>query len=85
MCLAKTNPNPSNKETFVQYYIPVGSHVTLSLYDMNGRLIKVLVNGSREQGAHTIRLNSGSLSNGIYFYKIQAGNCSAVKKMVIQR
>jgi len=52
---------------------------------MNGRLIKVLVNGSKEQGAHTVRINSASLSNGIYFYKIQAGNFTAVKKMIIQR
>jgi len=83
--LGQNYPNPFNKETFVQYDIPVASHVTLSLYDLNGRLIKVLVNGLRDQGAHTIRLNSGSLSNGIYFYKILAGNFSAVKKMVIQR
>ena len=83
--LGQNYPNPFQKETFVQYHIPVASHVTLSLFDMNGRLIKVMVNGTREHGSHTLRLNTGSLSKGIYFYKIQAGNFSAVKKMVIQR
>ena len=83
--LGQNYPNPFNKETFVQYNIPVASYVTLSLYDMNGRLVKVLVNGSREQGTHTYRFNSGSLSNGIYFYKLQAGDFSAVKKMFLQR
>jgi hypothetical protein len=83
--LGQNYPNPFSKETFVPYTIPVASHVTMSLYDMSGRLIRILVNGSREQGIHTVRLHSGSLKNGIYFYKIQAGNFSAVKKLFIQR
>ncbi len=83
--LGQNYPNPFTKETFLQYHVPVPSHVSLSIFDMNGRLVKVLVNGSREQGRHTVRFNSGSLSNGIYFYKIQAGNFTAVKKMIIQR
>jgi hypothetical protein len=83
--LGQNYPNPFNKETFIQYSIPLPSHVTLSLYDMNGRLIRTLVNGSREQGTHTVMLNSGSLSNGVYYYKLQAGNFSAVKKMFFQR
>lgn len=83
--LGQNYPNPFNKETIIQYQVPVASYVSLSLFDMNGRLVKVLVNGSMEQGTHTVRFNPGSLSNGIYFYKIQAGNFTAVKKMIIQR
>ena len=83
--LGQNYPNPVNKETSIQYHLPLASHVSLSLYDINGRLVKLLVNGSRQQGVHTVRVNSGSLSNGIYFYKFQAGNITAVKKMIIQR
>ncbi|MEP7375035.1 MAG: DUF4082 domain-containing protein [Chitinophagaceae bacterium] len=81
--LGQNFPNPFRNQTRIQYSLPVASNVNLSLFDMNGRLIKVIVNGSREQGTHTVIFNSGFLSSGLYFYKIQAENFSAVKKMII--
>ena len=82
--LGQNYPNPFQNETIIQYSLAEAARVSVSLYDMNGKLVKVLVNGSRESGTHTLRFNSGSLSSGIYFYKLQAGNFSAVKKMIIQ-
>lgn len=82
--LDQNYPNPFRNETRIRYNLPVASSVNLSLFDMNGRLIKVLINGSREQGTHTVSFNPGMLSSGLYFYKIQAGNFSAVRKMIIQ-
>jgi hypothetical protein len=82
--LGQNYPNPFRNETRIQYSLAVSSNVNLLLFDMNGRLIKVLVNGSKEQGTHTVSFTSGMLSSGLYFYKIQAGNFSAVKKMIIQ-
>ena len=82
--LGQNYPNPFRNQTRIQYSIPVASNVNLSLFDMNGKLIKVIVNGSMEQGAHTVIFNSGFLSSGFYFYKIQANEFSAVKKLIIQ-
>jgi hypothetical protein len=82
--LGQNYPNPFRSQTRIQYSLPAASNVNLSLFDMNGRLIKVIVNGSREQGTHTVIFNSGFLRSGLYFYKIQAENFSAVKKMIIQ-
>lgn len=82
--LGQNYPNPFHNETVIQYNVAEAGKVSLSLYDMNGKLIKILVNGSRESGTHTVRFNSASLSSGIYFYKMQSGNFSAVKKMIIQ-
>ena len=82
--LAQNYPNPFSHSTTIQYSLPSAAKINLSLFDMNGRLVKILVNGSKEAGTHSLVFNSGTLSNGPYFYKIQAGEFSATKKMIIQ-
>jgi len=82
--LSQNYPNPSNGETVINYSLSKSSRVNLSLFDVNGRLVKVLVNGVKEAGSHTVRLNGGSLTAGVYFYRLQTGNFSAVKRMVVQ-
>jgi hypothetical protein len=82
--LGQNYPNPFQSETLIQYSLAEAGRVSVSLYDMNGKLVKVLVNGLRESGTHSIRFNSAALRSGIYFYKMQANNFSAVKKMIIQ-
>jgi hypothetical protein len=51
---------------------------------VNGRLVKVIANGSKEAGTHAISFNAGSLNSGIYYYKLQTEDFSSVKKMIIQ-
>ncbi len=82
--LEQNYPNPFRNETIVKFTLPRAEKVNLSLFDMNGRLVKVLVSGSKERGTHAINVNTASLSSGLYYYKIQAGNFSAVKKMTVQ-
>lgn len=82
--LRQNYPNPFNNETTISFSLAKASKVNLSVFDMNGRLVKVLVSTGKEAGTHTIRLNSGSLGKGLYIYKIQAGEYSAAKRMVIQ-
>jgi hypothetical protein len=82
--LGQNYPNPFTNETTISFSLAKPAKVNLTLFDMNGRLVKVLVSGSREAGTHTIRFNSGSLSKGLYLYKLQTGDYSAVKRMIIQ-
>ena len=82
--LDQNYPNPFRSETILKFTLPRAAKVNLSLFDMNGRLVKVLVNESKESGTHAISFNAGSLSSGLYYYKLQAGDFSAVKKMTIQ-
>jgi hypothetical protein len=82
--LSQNYPNPLKGETVINYSLAKSSRVNLSLFDVNGRLVKILVNGVKEAGSHTVRLNGGSLTAGVYFYRLQSGNYSAVKRMVIQ-
>jgi hypothetical protein len=51
---------------------------------MNGRALRTLVNGTKDAGSHVINLNTGTLSKGIYYYKMQAGDFTDVKKLTIQ-
>ena len=77
-------PNPANGHTTIRFTLPQAEKVNLSLFDVNGRIIKLLVNGSMEAGTHTVNLSTALLSKGVYYYKIQAGNFTDVKKLTIQ-
>ena len=82
--LSQNYPNPAKGETIINYSLAKSSRVNLSLFDVNGRLVEVLVNGVKEAGSHTIKVKGGSLTAGVYFYRLQTGDYSAVKRMVIQ-
>lgn len=82
--LEQNYPNPARNETVIKFTLPQKAKVTLSLFDMSGRLVKVLMAESKEPGTHAVGLNAGTLTKGLYFYRLQAGEFSAVKKMTIQ-
>ena len=82
--LDQNYPNPTRSETNIKFTLPRSAKVNLSLYDMSGRLVKVLVNESKDSGIHTVNVNTGTLTRGVYYYKLQAGDFSAVKKMTLQ-
>ncbi|MET0394888.1 MAG: heparin lyase I family protein [Chitinophagaceae bacterium] len=82
--LEQNYPNPFHGGTTIRYSLAEKQQVNLSLFDMHGRLLKVLVSGTRDAGTHTVPLAAGRLSSGVYYYRIQAGKFTEVKKMVIQ-
>lgn len=83
--LEQNYPNPFRDQgTTIRFTLPQSERVNLSLYDLHGRLIKVLVNGAKDAGTHAITVDAGSLTAGVYYYKIQAGDFSDVKKMTVQ-
>ncbi len=80
-------PNPFNPETTIEYSIPSGVetlHATsLRIYDILGREVAVLVNQKQPAGNYKVKFNASGLPSGMYLYKIQAGNFSAVKKLML--
>jgi hypothetical protein len=82
--LGQNYPNPANSGTAIQFTLPKAGKVNLSLFDVSGRAVKVLVNGSKDAGTHTINFNVGSLTKGVYYYRMQAGDFTDVKKLTIQ-
>ena len=81
--LAQNYPNPFNPSTLITYSIPKSSFVVLKIYNVLGKQITTLVNENQEAGIYKVNFDAGSLSNGVYFYKIQAGNFVEIKKMLL--
>jgi hypothetical protein len=81
--LAQNFPNPYNPSTLIIYSIAAQSNVTIKIYNVLGKLITTLVNENKEAGNYQVNFNAAGLSNGVYFYKIQAGNYTATKKMLL--
>lgn len=76
-------PNPFNPATSISYNLPDAGLVRLTIFDMLGREIAVLVDGSRSAGLHTVEFNAAGLSTGTYFYQLTAGDFSAVRKLML--
>ena len=81
--LKQNYPNPFNPVTNIQYQIVNQGMVSLKVYDMLGREVKTLVNEIKSPGKYIVSFDASSLSSGVYFYKISAGEFSDVKRMVL--
>ncbi len=78
-------PNPAAQYTDISYTIPNRGTVELKLYDIKGKQIATLVNATEDAGSHTLRLNTTTLSNGVYFCHILSGDLSETKKIVVAK
>ncbi|MGA9121113.1 MAG: T9SS type A sorting domain-containing protein, partial [Bacteroidota bacterium] len=78
-------PNPFNPTTNIRYGLPFASKVTLKIYDILGREVRTLVNSVQAPGQYTVTLNAQQLASGVYFYRINAGNFSETKKLLLLR
>lgn len=83
-------PNPFNPDTEIQYRLEKNADVTLTIYNMAGQEIRVLMNTRQTAGLHSIRWDgrdrSGRLvGNGVYFCNLQNGNRSVTRKMILQK
>ena len=86
--LGQNYPNPFNPTTTIKYDIPAeGSQhvVTLKVYDIIGREVATLVNETKDAGSYQVTFNANKLASGVYFYRLQSGNYSSVKKLVLLR
>lgn len=55
----------------------------MKVFDVSGRQVAVLVNEMKQQGVYSVDFNASELASGVYFYRIEAGEFSAVKKMML--
>lgn len=86
--LVQNYPNPFNPNTTIRYEIPAPCHVRMKIYDVNGRLVRTLVDMQRDSGPHIVTWdgtdNHGrAVASGIYFYRVTAGSFAGTKKMVL--
>lgn len=88
--LEQNYPNPFNPSTTITFALPAASHVRLLICDLLGREIRRLVDAPYGGGFHTVRWdatddNGAKVTSGVYFYRIQAGTYSAVRRMLLVR
>ena len=81
--LSQNYPNPFNYGTVIEFSIPTGTHVKLTIYDILGREVEVLVDKYLEPGVYKVRFNGSEMPTGVYFYRIVAGSFISVKKMLL--
>jgi hypothetical protein len=83
--LHQNYPNPFNPSTTIRYEMPRASHVTLTVHDVLGREVATLVNGVQEPGYKSVEWDARSMSSGVYFYRIRAGEFLQTKKLLLLR
>jgi hypothetical protein len=83
--LHQNYPNPFNPTTMIKYNLPKSSHVALKIYNLVGQEIATLVNELQSAGEYEITWQPKGLPSGLYFYKIQAGDFSETKKIILQK
>ncbi|GAA4275836.1 hypothetical protein GCM10022259_05600 [Aquimarina mytili] len=80
-------PNPFSTTTTIKYTLPKASNVEIVIYDQSGKTIETISNVSAEKGEHTLNIDAITLQlkQGVYFYKITAGNYKMVKSFLVNR
>jgi hypothetical protein len=88
--LEQNYPNPFNPSTVIGYQLSVNSYITLTVYDVLGKEVAVLVNEERPAGRYVVEFNTSShsgnvrnLPSGVYFYQLKAGDFIQTRKMIL--
>jgi len=86
--LAQNSPNPFNPNTKIQFELPKAGHIRLSVYNVLGQTVRTWFDKKLPAGKHSVifdgRDNNGdSIASGIYFYRLEAGDFSQSKKMIL--
>lgn len=82
--LAQNYPNPFNPATTINFTLAKMSKVNLTVYNVLGQKVATLYNNNiMEAGHHTAQFNAARFASGVYFYRLEAGNFTSVKKMML--
>jgi len=81
--LLQNYPNPFNPTTTITYSIPQSSTVSLKIYNILGQEVATIVNQHQAAGNYTATFDASRFASGVYFYRLNTGSFSAVKKMLL--
>ena len=81
--LEQNYPNPFSRRTSIRFALPEATHVQIAVYDLLGRRVATPVDEQRGAGKHTVRWNAEQAAPGMYVYRIEAGDFSDTRKMVL--
>jgi len=83
--LFQNYPNPFNPATQISFDVQKKCHVFLRVYDILGKQVSTLVDRNMKAGHYNVEFNAAGLASGIYLYKIQMGDFSKTRKMLLSR
>jgi hypothetical protein len=83
--LGQNYPNPFNPSTTIKYELPKASDVRLSVFDILGREVSVLVNERRDAGVHEAKFDGSNLASGLYLYRLQVRDFVQTRKILLVR
>ena len=78
-------PNPFNSTTIIRYSLPSEQHVSIQIYELDGRLVEQLVDSQHQAGSFQVTFNGENLASGIYIIKMTSASCKVLKKTVLVR
>ncbi|MCB1059811.1 MAG: T9SS type A sorting domain-containing protein [Calditrichaeota bacterium] len=81
--LGQNYPNPFNPSTEIQFSLPVQSNVRLTIVNMLGQEVAVLASGRYSAGTYNATFDGANLPTGLYFYRLDAGDFTSVRKMML--
>jgi len=81
--LKQNYPNPFNPTTTIQFSIPRAAHVTLRIFNTVGQEVATLVSEELGAGTYARQWNAARSASGVYFYRLQAGEFTETKKLVL--
>jgi hypothetical protein len=81
--LHQNYPNPFNPSTKISWQSSIGSRQSLKIYELNGKEVEIIFDEFKPAGSYEVSFNASGLPSGIYFYKLEAGNYTETKKMLL--
>jgi hypothetical protein len=81
--LKQNYPNPFNPTTTIAYSVASASHLSIEVFDLLGKKVATLMDGKQNPGVYEVTFDAHSLTSGVYFYKMQAGDFVQLRKMLV--
>jgi len=81
--LHQNYPNPFNPKTIINYELPITNEIELSIYNLLGEKVAILVSEKQPAGRYQVEWDASQLASGLYFYRLDSGKFSDIKKMVL--
>ena len=81
--LKQNRPNPSNGRTIIEYSVPKVTRVRITVWDLQGRMVKLAEEGERQPGTYSVQMDVRGMAKGIYLYRMQAGAFTRTKKLIV--
>ncbi|MGB2989465.1 MAG: FlgD immunoglobulin-like domain containing protein [Candidatus Zixiibacteriota bacterium] len=89
-CLRENYPNPFNPETDISFTLPIRTHASLTIYNIEGKKVRTLASREMDVGTHTVHWNGrdeagNPVASGIYFYRLKTRDFDQTQKMVLMK